>query len=105
MKTCLCLSLPALLACMVLPCARASDDEAFWALLKEGGNVVLMRHAQTDAGIGDPPGFVLEECSTQRNLSARGRTEAVRAGERLRHHGVPVAEVLSSRWLRAMPGR
>ena len=102
MKTCLRLSLPVLLACLVLPCARASDDEAFWALLKEGGKVVLMRHAQTDAGIGDPPGFVLEECSTQRNLSAQGRIEAVRAGARLRHHGVPVAEVLSSRWCRCL---
>lgn len=102
MNTCLRLSLPVLLACLALPCARAADDEAFWALLKEGGKVVLMRHAQTDAGIGDPPGFVLEECSTQRNLSTQGRTEAVRAGARLRHHGVAVAEVLSSRWCRCL---
>ncbi|RSZ60110.1 histidine phosphatase family protein [Massilia atriviolacea] len=90
------------LACMAFPAARAADDQAFWGLLKEGGKVVLMRHAQTDAGIGDPPGFVLEQCGTQRNLSAQGRSRAVRTGARFRQHGVALAEVLSSRWCRCL---
>jgi broad specificity phosphatase PhoE len=99
------LSMSVLLACLALPVpcgAQAADDAAFWALLKEGGKVLLMAHARTDAGIGDPPGFVLDDCATQRNLSALGRTEAVRAGARLRQQDVPVAEVLSSRWCRCL---
>lgn len=90
------------LACLVLPGARAGDDRAFWALLKDGGKIVLMRHAQTDAGIGELPGFLLDDCGTQRKLSAQGRTDAVRTGARFRQHGVVLADVLSSRWCRCL---
>ncbi|HEX8615219.1 MAG TPA: histidine phosphatase family protein [Telluria sp.] len=102
MKTCLRLLVPVLMACLALPSARAADDQAFWDLLKEGGKVVLMRHAQTDAGIGDPPGFRLEDCGTQRNLSAQGRSDAVRIDARFRNEGIALAGVLSSRWCRCL---
>jgi phosphohistidine phosphatase SixA len=61
--------------------------------------VVLMRHA-TAPGTGDPPGFVLGFCATQRNLSAEGRAEAVGAGAFLRRAGIRVDRLLSSRWCR-----
>jgi phosphohistidine phosphatase SixA len=59
-----------------------------------------MRHASTDPGIGDPPGFRLGDCATQRNLSAAGREEALRWGRALRERAVRIDAVLSSAWCR-----
>jgi phosphohistidine phosphatase SixA len=92
----------ALLAATVLWAGLAHADEATWALLKRGGQVVLVRHALTDPGVGDPPGFSLDDCKTQRNLSDRGREEAQRLGAAFRAHGVPMAKVLSSPWCRCI---
>ena len=91
--------LPLLL--LILPPA-AFADEALWALLKKGGQVVLVRHAVTDPGFGDPPGFSLHDCKTQRNLSAEGRKEARRLGAAFRARGIPVGRVLSSPWCRCL---
>ena len=67
-----------------------------------GGPVLLMRHAQTDAGVGDPPGFVLERCSTQRNLSAEGRAQARSLGAELATLGLRPTAIRSSRWCRCL---
>lgn len=85
---------------LLAPHARA--DEALWALLKQGGQIVLIRHGVTTPGVGDPPGFKLDDCRTQRNLSDAGRQEAQRLGAALRERGVPVARVLSSPWCRCI---
>jgi broad specificity phosphatase PhoE len=61
---------------------------------------LLIRHASTQPGLGDPPGFRLDDCSTQRNLSDAGRAEARRLGERLRRERVPIARVYASPWCR-----
>jgi phosphohistidine phosphatase SixA len=66
------------------------------------GPVLLMRHAQTDPGIGDPPGFVLERCATQRNLSAEGRAQARAFGARLAALGLRPTAIRSSRWCRCL---
>ena len=63
-----------------------------------------MRHALAPGG-GDPSGFVLEDCSTQRNLDAVGRKQATDVGARLAavfaEHGVPLrADIYSSQWCR-----
>lgn len=73
-----------------------------WQQLKSGGHVLLIRHAATDPGIGDPPGFDLRNCATQRNLSAAGRADALQLGIALKQLGVPVAAVRSSRWCRCL---
>jgi len=86
---------------LVRPAAAAGDDEA-WRRLASGGYAVLLRHAQTQAGTGDPPGFRLDDCSTQRNLSAAGREEARRIGDGFEQRGIAVDEVLSSRWCRCL---
>ncbi|MEJ1157450.1 histidine phosphatase family protein [Prosthecomicrobium sp. N25] len=77
---------------------RAAEDGL--AAFARGGRVLLMRHALAP-GVGDPPGFRLEDCGTQRNLSEAGRAQARRLGERLRAAGVARARVLTSRWCRA----
>jgi broad specificity phosphatase PhoE len=85
---------------LLAPHARA--DEALWALLKQGGQIVLIRHGVTTPGVGDPPGFKLDDCRTQRNLSDAGRLEAQRLGAVLRERGIPIARVLSSPWCRCI---
>jgi len=82
------------------PARRATATP--WPARIEPGTVLLLRHALTEPGLGDPPGFRLEACATQRNLSEAGRAQARRAGERLRAAGVPIVDVLSSRWCRCL---
>jgi broad specificity phosphatase PhoE len=88
------------LACLLAPAAHA--DEALWQRVAGGGQVLFIRHAQTTPGVGDPPGFKLEDCASQRNLSAEGRAQAQRMGAELRRRSVPIAEVLSSPWCRCL---
>ena len=80
----------------------AEAREPLWALLKGGAQVVLIRHAITTPGVGDPAGFKLEDCATQRNLTEAGRVDARRLGEAFRGRGVPVGRVLSSPWCRCL---
>ena len=80
----------------------AHADEKLWSLLKGGGHVVLIRHAITTPGAGDPPGFKLEDCSTQRNLTDEGRRHARSIGEQFAKRKIPVERVLSSPWCRCI---
>ena len=89
----------ALLAFACVP-AWALDDAKLWAELRNGGYVILMRHASTQPGAGDPPGFKLDDCATQRNLSDAGRDEARHVGERLKRERVPIGKVYTSPWCR-----
>jgi Histidine phosphatase superfamily (branch 1) len=68
-------------------------------LCRQGG-VLLVRHASTEPGTGDPTGFRLGQCHTQRNLSDAGRQEAVAMGAWFRRHGLVPAAVRSSQWCR-----
>ena len=77
-----------------------SASSGFWPLLRQGGCVVLMRHAQTESGVGDPPGFTLGRCETQRNLSSAGRAQAARVGDAFRREDIAIASVRSSAWCR-----
>lgn len=80
--------------------ARRPDAQAL-ALLREGGVVLVLRHAQAPGNF-DPPGFRLGECSTQRNLSEAGRAQARALGDRLRAAGLVPASVRSSPWCRCI---
>jgi phosphohistidine phosphatase SixA len=79
--------------------AAADASDAAWTALKAAGGMVLFRHALAPGG-GDPPGFKLDDCSTQRNLSDEGREQARRIGQALRQRGVKVQEVWHSAWCR-----
>lgn len=85
---------------LLLLAREAGADEAAWNLLKEPGAIILFRHAHAP-GTGDPAGFRLGDCSTQRNLDERGRAEARAIGEAFRARGIAVGRVLSSQWCRA----
>ncbi len=89
-------------AFLALVPSAAAANEALWALLKKGGHVVLMRHAVTTPGVGDPPGFRLDDCSTQRNLTDGGRQDAKRVGAAFRARGIAIERVLTSPWCRCI---
>lgn len=76
-----------------------ADDAAALAALAKPGHVLFLRHANAP-GFGDPPGFRVGDCSTQRNLDDTGRAQARVLGERLRKAGIRKVRVLSSEWCR-----
>ena len=84
------------LALFVLPCLAFAD---VWDALKEPDAVTVMRHAIAP-GTGDPSGFTLGDCSTQRNLDERGREQARKIGEAFRERGIVFDRVLTSQWCR-----
>ena len=69
--------------------------------LGDGQHVLLMRHADAP-GYGDPTGYQLDQCSTQRNLGDFGKKQAVLIGEWLKNQGVTSADLISSPWCRCI---
>lgn len=75
----------------------AAADAALLRELRAGG-VLLMRHTQTVAGFGDPPGWRLDPCATQRNLDERGIAHAQRIGLWFEARHLTVGTVRNSPW-------
>lgn len=90
----------AIAAVLLFASFQASATEAGWALLRNGGQVVLINHANAP-GSGDPANFDVENCATQRNLSDRGRQQARRMGALFFARTAPIDQVLTSRYCRA----
>jgi phosphohistidine phosphatase SixA len=70
------------------------------AVQAQRGGVLLIRHASTEPGLGDPAGFTIGQCQTQRNLSDAGRAEARAIGDWFRRHGLQPRAVRTSQWCR-----
>lgn len=85
-----------LIGLAVTPMAASAND---WDALNAPDAVAIMRHALAP-GNSDPSGFVLGNCSTQRNLDARGRAQAERIGAAFRARGVQFDTVFTSQWCR-----
>ena len=82
---------------------RADAQQAeLWPELTRGGVAILLRHAQTEPGVGDPPNFRIGDCSTQRNLSEAGRQQARRIGSAFATRAIRIEQVLSSQWCRCL---
>ena len=87
----------------ITPDLAAADSNEAWAALVNGGHVALIRHGNAPPGYGgDPPGFKIDDCKTQRNLDEQGRGEARALGEAFRNRGVRVDRILSSPWCRCL---
>ncbi len=69
-----------------------SMSQSFSALLnsiREGGYILYARHAEATVG-SDLPNLNFYDCATQRNLSDRGRSQAVTYGEEIRRLNIPI---------------
>jgi phosphohistidine phosphatase SixA len=69
------------------------------AALRMGGVVIAFRHAIAP-GTFDPPGFVLGDCATQRNLSEQGRAQALRIGAWFKARSLQPSRIRNSPWCR-----
>ena len=97
------LALVMALTSLTYPQSAQGKDLRIWDQLQgtnPKGYVLLMRHALAP-GVGDPDGFRLDDCSTQRNLSEEGRQDAREIGQWLQRREVKIFRVESSRWCRA----
>jgi broad specificity phosphatase PhoE len=84
---------------LLLFTSAAGATEAGWALLREGGHVVLLRHGYA-GGTTDAPQVDLDDCRTQRGLSNRGKQQARRIGSLFAARAEPVEQVYTSRFCR-----
>ncbi|MCK9552661.1 histidine phosphatase family protein [Aquamicrobium sp.] len=89
-----------LLLALLSPLPALATD-AGWAALREGGHVVLLRHAMI-SGTTEPANFDIDKCNTQRNLSDRGRQQARKIGALFGARAARVERVESSRYCRAL---
>jgi len=88
---------------IVAPAAAAADSQEAWAALVSGGSCRADRHGNAPPGYGDPPGFKIDDCATQRNLDEGGRAQARAIGEAPSASTVVRAEkILSSPWCRCL---
>ena len=81
---------------LLVPGAAAAND---WDALSRPGAIAVMRHALAP-GTGDPAGLNIGDCSTQRNLDARGRDQARAIGQAFRDRGIVFDIVFTSQWCR-----
>jgi len=79
----------------------AYATDAGWALLRDGGHVVLLRHAFV-TGTTDPANFAIDNCASQLNVSERGKQQASRIGALFAARAAPIDHVLSSRYCRCL---
>ena len=66
-----------------------------------GQNIILMRHALAP-GTGDPSHFQIDDCETQRNLSAEGIAQAQKIGQSLIEKGLRPTRIFTSPWCRCI---
>lgn len=90
----------ALVAIVLAGAAQATEPLPLEALARPG-RVLMVRHGYAP-GTGDPANFTIGDCSTQRNLDARGRAQAAAFGAHLKKAGIAHARVYSSEWCRCL---
>ena len=66
------------------------------AALRAGGYIIYFRHADTDHGQNDQRMTSVEDCTTQRNLTDRGRDHSRAIGEAIRALQIPIGAVIAS---------
>ena len=75
------------------------SSEQNWKPAQEGNKVILIRHSLAPGG-GDPAGFKIDDCKTQRNLNKKGINQSKKIGKLFRKNKVLIDQVLSSQWCR-----
>ena len=78
---------------------QINASEQAWNLAEEGDKIILIRHSLAPGG-GDPPGFKIDDCKTQRNLNRNGINQSKKIGKLFKKNKVPIDQVLSSQWCR-----
>ena len=93
------ISLLANLFLFLLFSSQINASEQAWKIAQEGDKIILIRHSLAPGG-GDPAGFKVDDCKTQRNLNRTGINQSKKIGKLFKKNKVPVDQVLSSQWCR-----
>jgi len=75
------------------------SSETIWDEARKGNKVILIRHSLAPGG-GDPAGFKIGDCKTQRNLNKAGIEQSKKIGKIFKGNKIPIDIVLSSEWCR-----
>jgi phosphohistidine phosphatase SixA len=82
--------------------AHAQARPDWIELLKGGGYVLIMRHGATHPDQADTDPLNLANVSQQRQLNDAGRAKAREIGAAMKKLGIPVGQVVSSQFFRAI---
>ena len=75
------------------------SSETIWDEARKGNKVILIRHSLAP-GSGDPAGFKIGDCKTQRNLNTAGIEQSKKIGKIFKDNKISIDIVLSSEWCR-----
>ena len=78
---------------------HSHSSEQNWKPAQEGNKIILIRHSLAPGG-GDPIGFKINDCKTQRNLNRAGISQSKKIGKLFKKNKVPIDQILSSQWCR-----
>ena len=75
------------------------SSDSIWDEVRKGNKVILIRHSLAPGG-GDPTGFMIGDCKTQRNLNKAGIEQSKKIGKIFKDNKISIDIVLSSEWCR-----
>tara|TARA_B100000963_G_scaffold6063_1_gene4739 strand:- start:3236 stop:3805 length:570 start_codon:yes stop_codon:yes gene_type:complete len=78
---------------------KTQSTEPNWKYAQEGDKIIWIRHALAPGG-GDPQGFKIEDCKTQRNLNKIGINQSKKIGQLFKNKKIKIDQVFSSQWCR-----
>ena len=78
---------------------QLQTKENNWKPAQDGDKIIMIRHALAP-GRGDPEGFKIDDCSTQRNLDEIGINQSKNIGKLFKEKKIKIDQVLSSQWCR-----
>ena len=78
---------------------HSHSSEQNWKPAQEGNKIILIRHSLAPGG-GDPAGFKIDDCKTQRNLNRTGIMQSKKIGKLFKKNKIPIDQVLTSQWCR-----
>jgi len=96
-------ALCAILALWLLPASQIAQSQTEWvAALRQGGHVVILRHGATHQDQADTDPLNLQNIAKQRQLNDQGRELARSIGDSMRKLKIPVGQVITSMFNRAV---
>jgi phosphohistidine phosphatase SixA len=81
--------------------AAAAENRDIAQALRNGGYVIVVRHGATFPDQADTDPLNFDDIAAQRNLNYSGKALAKSFGDAIRHVGIPVGEVYTSKYNRA----
>ena len=91
-----------LVAAALLGCAGVAESDSLPAQLRQGGYVIVFRHGATYRDQADTDPLNLENVAKQRQLNDAGRQAARDIGAAFRTLQIPLGDVYTSRFYRAV---